>query len=107
LAEKYPEMRHKLLFFWALMTATPAFAVDPTGIAPCDAFLKRYEHCSSYLSQKQIHAAQKELLESAMSMRAAANNPTVRADLERFCQDRFNQMKTKSDIAECMAKPDL
>lgn len=59
------------------------------------------------LEPKTNTRCSKELLESAMSMRAAANNPTVRADLERFCQDRFNQMKTKSDIAECMAKPDL
>ena len=99
-------MRLKLALIWAVMITTPALAVDPTGIAQCDAFLKRYEHCSSQLNAKQIHAAQKELLESAMSMRAAANNPAVRADLERFCQDRFNQMKAKSDIAECMAKLD-
>lgn len=99
-------MRYKLVFILGVTITTPALAVDPTGIAQCDIFLKRYEHCSSQLNAKQIHAAQKELLESAMSMRAAANNPAVRADLERFCQDRFEQMKKNSDIAECLAKLD-
>jgi hypothetical protein len=99
-------MRYTLALILSVTITTPALAVDPTGIAQCDAFLKRYEHCSNLLNAKQIHAAQKELLESAMSMRAAANNPAVRADLERFCQDRFEQMKKKSDIAECMAKLD-
>jgi hypothetical protein len=84
---------------------TPAFAVDPTGVPQCDAFLKRYESCSSQLSPKQVHAAQKELLEGAMGMRAAGQDPKLRPDLERFCADRFEQMKKDSEIADCMSKP--
>lgn len=84
--------------------ATPAFAVDPTGIPQCDALLKRYEACSGQLSRKQVHAAQKELLDGAMAMRAAASDPAKRADLERYCDATFEQMKTASDIADCMSK---
>lgn len=84
--------------------ASPAFAVDPTGVPPCDALLKRYEACSSELPRKQVHAAQKELLEGAMSIRASANDPDRRPQLERYCADRFEQMKTQSDIKECMSK---
>ncbi len=89
----------------AALFATPAFAVDPTGVPQCDAFLKRYEACSGQLSRAQVHAAQKELLEGAMGMRAAAEDPKLRPDLERFCADRFEQMKKASDIADCMSKP--
>ena len=53
---------------------------------------------------KKVHAAQKELLEGAMSIRASANNPKLRPDLERFCADTFEKMKMQSDIKECMAK---
>ena len=49
--------------------------------------------------------AQKELLEGAMGMRAAATDPKIRAELERFCTDRFEQMKKSSDIKDCMSKP--
>jgi hypothetical protein len=87
------------------LVVTPALAVDPTGIPQCDALLKRYEACSSLLSPKQVHAAQKELLDGAMGMRAVANDPTKRADLERYCTDTFEQMKKSSDIKECMSKP--
>ncbi len=88
-----------------LFAATPAFAVDPTGIPQCDALLKKYEACSSLLSPKQVHAAQKELLDGAMGMRAAADNPRVRPDLERYCTDTFERMKKEGDIKECMARP--
>lgn len=88
-----------------VFAASPALAVDPTGIPQCDALLKRYEACSSLLSPKQVHAAQKELLDGAMGMRAVANDPTKRADLERYCSDTFEQMKKASDIKECMSKP--
>lgn len=87
------------------LVATPAFAVDPTGVPQCDALLKKYEACSSLLSPKQVHAAQKELLDGAMGMRAAATDPTKRADLERYCADTFERMKKESDIKDCMAKP--
>ena len=95
----------RFLFIALILYSSSAYAVDPTGIANCDAFLKRYESCTSLLTPKQIHAAQKELLESAMSMRAAATNPALRNDLEKFCSDRFEQMKKASDIAACMSKP--
>ena len=85
--------------------ATPALAVDPTGVESCDAFLKRYETCSSELSPRQLHDAQKELLEGAMGMRAAATDPKIRAELARFCAERFEQMKKSSDIKDCMSKP--
>jgi hypothetical protein len=91
-----------LLIFFA---ATPAHAVDPTGVEACDAFLKRYEACSSELSPRQLHDAQKELLEGAMGMRAAATDPKIRAELEKFCAERFAQMKKSSDIRDCMSKP--
>lgn len=97
-------MKHRIAVL-ALFVATPAFAVDPTGIPQCDAFLKRYESCSGQLSPKQVHAAQRELLEGAMSMRAAGTDPRLRPDLERFCTDQFERMKKESDIKECMAKP--
>lgn len=88
-----------------VLAATPAFAVDPTGIPQCDALLKRYEACSGQLTPKQVHAAQKELLDGAMAMRAASSDPAKRADLERYCADTFAQMKKASDIKECMSKP--
>jgi hypothetical protein len=94
-----------LLAFLFLVAATPAHAVDPTGIPQCDALLKRYEACSSLLSPKQVHAAQKELLDGAMGMRAVAEDPTKRPDLERYCSDTFERMKKESDIKECMSKP--
>ncbi len=87
------------------LIATPAFAVDPTGVPQCDALLKKYEACSSLLTPKQVHAAQKELLDGAMGMRAAATDPAKRADLERYCADTFERMKKESDIKDCMAKP--
>jgi hypothetical protein len=88
-----------------LFAATPAVAADPTGVPQCDALLKRYEACSGQMPPRQVHAAQKELLEGAMGIRAAAADPSKRADLERYCVDRFEQMKKESDIKECMSKP--
>jgi hypothetical protein len=88
----------------ALLLATPAFAVDPTGIPECDALLKRYEECSAELPRAQIHAAQKELLEGAMSLRANASNPELRPQLEKFCVATFEEMKARSDIKDCMSK---
>ena len=35
----------------------------------------------------------------------AVGDPKIRAELERFCTDRFEQMKKSSDIKECMSKP--
>jgi hypothetical protein len=87
------------------LIATPAFAVDPTGIPQCDTLLKKYEACSSLLTPKQVHAAQKELLDGAMGMRAASTDPKLRPELERYCTDTFERMKKESDIKECMAKP--
>lgn len=97
-------MQHRLALVFALL-ATPAFAVDPTGVPECDALLKRYEACSSQLPRRQVHAAQKELLDGAMNIRAAAVDPAKRADLVRYCVDRFELMKRDSDIKECMAQP--
>jgi hypothetical protein len=88
-----------------LLAATPAFAVDSTGVPECDALLKRYEACSGQLQPRQVHEAQKELLDGAMGIRAAATDPSKRADLARYCVDRFEQMKKESDIKECMSKP--
>jgi len=88
-----------------LLAATPAFAVDPTGVPQCDALLKRYEACSGQLPPRQVHAAQKELLDGAVGIRAAATDPSKRPDLERYCADRFELMKRESDIKECMSKP--
>lgn len=87
-----------------LFAVAPAFAADPTGIPQCDTLLKRYETCSAELPPAKVHAAQKELLEGAMSIRASANNPKLWPDLERFCADTFEKMKTQSDIKECMSK---
>lgn len=89
----------------ALLFATPAFAVDPTGVPECDALLKKYEGCTIELPPKKVHDAQKELLDAAMGMRAGAQNPAARADLVRYCNDTYEQMKKASDIKECMSKP--
>ncbi|PPD44160.1 MAG: hypothetical protein CTY15_07925 [Methylocystis sp.] len=97
-------MKNRLALLFVL-AATPAFAVDPTGVPQCDALLKRYEACSGLLKPKQVHAAQKELLDAAMGIRAASTDAAKRPDLERYCTDRFEQMKKDSDIAECMSKP--
>ncbi|MGD9659005.1 MAG: hypothetical protein AB7U61_15450 [Methylocystis sp.] len=97
-------MTYRLSFAF-LFVAAPALAVDLTGVPQCDALLKRYEACSGQLPPRQVHAAQKELLDGAMNIRAAANDPSKRADLERYCVDRFAQMKRESDIKECMSKP--
>ncbi len=89
---------------FVLLAASPAFAVDPTGVPQCDALLKRYEACSSLLTKDRVHAAQKELLEGAVSIRANAADPKLRPDLERFCVDTFERMKRESDIKDCMSK---
>ncbi len=60
--------------------------------------------CSSLLSPDRVHAAQKELLEGASGIRANAGNEKLRPDLERFCTDTFERMKTSSDIKDCMSK---
>ncbi|WP_400767913.1 hypothetical protein [Methylosinus sporium] len=88
----------------AAFFVTPALAIDPTGIPVCDVFLKRYEECTVELPRANIHAAQKELLEGAMSLRANASNPELRPTLEKFCADTFEAMKTSSDIKACMSK---
>jgi hypothetical protein len=94
----------RLAVLLLLAAGAPAYAVDPTGIPECDDLLKRYEGCSSLLPRERIHAAQKELLEGAMSLRANAGNPELRPQLERFCADTLQQMKADSDIKECMSK---
>ncbi|QGM44846.1 hypothetical protein [Methylocystis heyeri] len=96
-------MRFAFALGFALLSVSPAFAVDPTGIPQCDALLKKYEACSSQLSPKQVHAAQKELLEGSAGIRANAGNAALRPDLERFCNDTFERMKKESDIKDCMA----
>lgn len=96
-------MKYRLACLFAL-SVTPAFAVDPTGIPECDALLHRYEACSGQLKPKQVHEAQKELLDAAMGMRAASADPTKRVDLIRYCNDTFEQMKKQSDIKDCMSQ---
>ncbi|MBY6241154.1 hypothetical protein K3F48_08185 [Methylosinus sp. Sm6] len=97
-------MKQGFVFASVLFLSTPAVAVDPTGIPECDALLKRYEECSPELPRAQAHAAQKELLEGAMSLRANASNPELRPALEKFCVATFEDMKTRSDIKSCMSK---
>jgi ectoine hydroxylase-related dioxygenase (phytanoyl-CoA dioxygenase family) len=91
-------------FAAALLFVTPALAVDATGIPICDALLTRYEECTVELPRANIHAAQKELLEGAMSLRANASNPELRPSLEKFCADTFEAMKASSAIKACMSK---
>ncbi|MGC1862076.1 MAG: hypothetical protein WA733_13385 [Methylocystis sp.] len=97
-------MKIVVVLGFALFAASPALAMDPTGVPQCDALLQRYEECSSLLSKDRVHAAQKELLEGAVSIRANAADPKVRPDLERYCVDTFERMKKESDIKDCMAK---
>lgn len=92
------------VFVSVLFLSTPAFAADPTGIDECDALLKRYEECSAELPRAKAHAAQKELLEGAMSLRANASNPEMRPALVKFCVATFEDMKANSDIKSCMSK---
>jgi len=87
----------------AAFFATPAFAVDPTGVPECDAFLKRYEACSGKLSTDRVHSAQKELLDAAIGMRAAGQDPNARPDLARYCSDTFARMKKEGLLTECMS----
>jgi hypothetical protein len=89
---------------FVVVSTSSSFAADPTGIPQCDALLKAYEACSAELPPPKMHAAQKELLEGAVSLRANADNPKLRPDLERFCVDTFEKMKTQSDIKDCMSK---
>jgi hypothetical protein len=93
-----------IALFVTLASATPAFAVDPTGIPICDNLLERYEKCTIELPPARVHAAQKELLEGAMSLRANASNPELRPTLEKFCADTFDAMKSGSDLEACMSK---
>lgn len=93
-----------LTCLFALSIATAAFAVDPTDIPECDVLLKRYEQCSGELPPAKVHAAQKELLDGAMSLRANANDPKLRPALEKFCTETFDLMKTQSEIKACMSK---
>jgi hypothetical protein len=88
---------------FVFLAVSPALAVDPTGVPQCDSLLKKYESCSSLLPPDRVHAAQKELLEGAVGIRANAGNPQLRPDLERFCSDTFERMKKESDIKECMS----
>jgi hypothetical protein len=97
-------VKHLISLAAVLLCTTPALAVDPTGIPICDTLLKRYEECSVELPRANIHAAQKELLEGAMSLRANAANPELRPSLEKFCADTFEAMKASSEIKACMAK---
>jgi hypothetical protein len=88
----------------ALSLATPAFAVDSTGVKQCDHLLTRYEACSAELPKDKLHEAQTELLKGAMSIRAAATQPNLKEELERYCTERFEQMKREGTIKDCMAK---
>lgn len=97
-------MRLRLACTVALLFVSPAFAVDPTGIPECDALLKRYEECTAELPPAKVHAAQKELLDGAMSLRANASDPKLRPTLERFCADTLEAMKAQSAIKACMSK---
>lgn len=97
-------MKLRAVCLVASLFATPALAVDPTGIPECDALLRRYEECSGELPPAKVHAAQKELLEGAMSLRANASDPKLRPALEKFCLDTFEAMKANSDIKACMSK---
>lgn len=97
-------MKRLLSFAAALFFATPALAVDPTGIPVCDKLLERYEKCTVELPPARVHAAQKELLEGSMSLRANSANPELRPTLEKFCADTFEAMKSDSDIKVCMSK---
>lgn len=95
-------MSLRLACLLVFLAPAPALAMDPTGIPECDALLKRYEECSAQLPPAKIHAAQKELLEGAVSLRANADNPNLRPTLEKYCADTFALMKSHSDISGCM-----
>ena len=97
-------MNRHLLIFVVLLVATPARAVDPTGIPQCDDLLRKYETCSEKLAPERVHGAHVEILEGSTSIRGAAQDPKLRAELERYCTERFEQMKRESDIKECMSK---
>lgn len=95
-------MRFAFMLF--LLVATPAYAVDPTGIPQCDDLLKRYEGCSVLLPREKVHEAQKELLQGAIGIRSNADNPATRPQLEAYCADTLKRMQNESDIKECMSK---
>jgi hypothetical protein len=97
-------VRIPFVLTFALSVATSAFAADSTGIPECDSLLKRYEECSVELPPTKRRAAQKEVLDASVSLRSQANDTKKRADLERYCTNTFTEMKTKSNIKECMSK---
>lgn len=97
-------MRIPFVFIFVFSAATSAFAADSTGIPECDSLLKRYEECFVELPPTKQKAAQKEVLEASVSLRAQASDLKKRADLERYCSNTFTEMKTKSNIKECMSK---
>jgi hypothetical protein len=90
-------------FLFAALVSTPALAVDPTGVPACDAFLKRYEACTAKLPTDRVHAAQKELLDAAVGMRAAGQDEKARPDLIRYCGDIFERMRKEGMLTECMS----
>jgi hypothetical protein len=97
-------VRTPIALAFTVFASTSAFAVDATGLPECDQLLKRYETCATELPPPKVHAAQKEILEASVSLRAQANDLKKRMDLERFCTDTFAKMKTQSDIKDCMSK---
>jgi hypothetical protein len=82
----------------------PAFAVDPTGIPECDAFLNRYEACGlQILTGGEKLGFEKTIMESSMSARASVDNPEMRASIVKLCIDSYAALKVNdTPLKACM-----
>ena len=96
-------MKIVVVLGFALFAASPALAMDPTGVPQCDALLKRYEECSSPLPKDRVHAAQRDCWRAPS---AFAPTPPTRSSARprALLHGHLRAHEEESDIKDCMAK---